>query len=110
MKGHAATDKHHVAGSANHPVTVKIPVNDHRAILSTAQYDWPKKTLENPTGDPLRAAAACIRGLIDTIRYLCEQLLEWIVKMLECLSDYLMERLGPEWWLDTPLAHFGRKG
>jgi len=108
-KRHAVTDNHHVAGSANSPVTVAVPVNDHRAILSTAQYDWPKETLENPGGCPLKAAAACIRGFIDTIRYLCESLLTWIVEMLERLSNYLIERSGPEWWLDTPLAHFTRK-
>src|SRR5947209_19437823 len=53
-KGHVLTDNHHVAGCANSPVTVAVPVNDHRAILSTAQYDWPKDTLENPHRDPLK--------------------------------------------------------
>ena len=108
--GHALSDRHHVAGSANSPVTVSIPVNDHRAILSTAQYDWPKETLENPQGDPLRAAAACIRGFIDTVCYLCESLLEWIAEMVERLSEYLIERNGPEWWIGTPLEQFARKG
>jgi hypothetical protein len=31
-----------------------IAVNDHRAILCVAQYDWPKDTLENPNADPNR--------------------------------------------------------
>src|SRR5205085_882591 len=106
----APSDRHHVAGSANSPVTVSILVNDHRAILSTAQYDWPRETLENPQGDPLKAAAACIRGFIDTIRYLCESLLEWIAEMVERLSEYLIERNGPEWWIGTPLEQFARKG
>lgn len=109
-KGHVVTDNHHVAGSANSPVTVAVPVNDHRAILSVAQYDWPKKTLENPEGCPLRAAAACIRGFIDTVLYLCERLLRWILALLECLSDLLMERLGHQWWTGTQLEQFGRKG
>ena len=109
-KGHSVIDNHHVAGSANSPVTVAVPVNDHRAILSTAQYDWPKRTLENSTGDPLKAAAACIRGFIDIMRYLCESLLEWIVAMVERLSEYLIERNGPEWWIGTPLELFATKG
>lgn len=104
------TDKHHVAGRANSPVTVSIPVNDHLAVLSTAQYDWPKETLENTQGDPLRAATACLRGFIDTIRYLCDQLIFWICEMLERLADYMIEHHGPGWWLGTPLEQFGRKG
>ena len=102
-------DNHHVAGRNNSPVTVSIPVNDHRAILTVAQYDWPKTTLENPKGCPLLMAAGCIRGFIDTVIYLVEQLLEWISHFLELLSEFLVERLGPEWWLDTPLAVFTRK-
>src|SRR5690348_8037055 len=39
-------DRHHVAGKSNHPATVEVPVNDHRACLSAAQHDWPKETLE----------------------------------------------------------------
>ena len=109
-KGHAIRDNHHVAGKANSRVTVAIPANDHRAVLSVAQYDWPKATLENPNFCPLRAAAACIRGFIDTVHYLIDSLLRWIAEMLELLSELLVERLGPDWWFDTPLAQFARKG
>jgi hypothetical protein len=51
-------DAHHVAGKANSPITVPVPVNDHRACLSVAQADWPKSTLMNAHGSPLLAAAA----------------------------------------------------
>ena len=105
-KGHATTDKHHVAGRANSAVTVVVPANDHRAVLSEAQYDWPKATLENPDGSPLLTAAACIRGFIDTAIYLIEQMLRWIAEMLEVLNGILVEKFGPEWWRDTPLARF----
>src|SRR6266702_1222925 len=67
MKGQTIMDKHHVAGRANSRVTVTIRANDHRAVLSVAQCDWPRQTLENPAGCPLLAAAGCIRGFIDTI-------------------------------------------
>jgi hypothetical protein len=103
-------DDHHAAGKANSAVTVPVPANDHRAVLSEAQYDWPKATLENPEGCPLRAAAGCIRGFIDTVCYLIDSLLRWIAEMLEYLSAVLVERLGQQWWLDTPLARFARKG
>jgi hypothetical protein len=110
MKGQTIVDKHHVAGKANSPVTVAIPVNDHRAVLNVDQHDWPRATLENPGGCPLQAAAGCIRGFIDTVCYLIDSLLRWIAEMLELLSAVLVERLGQQWWLDTPLARFGRKG
>jgi hypothetical protein len=109
MKDQITMDKHHPAGRSNSKVTVTIPVNDHRAVLSVAQYDWPKATLENTDDCPLLAAAACIRGFIDTICYLIDELLRWIAKMLEILSAVLNDRLGPQWWLDTPLAQFARK-
>ncbi|WP_433973936.1 hypothetical protein [Tunturiibacter lichenicola] len=109
-RGHAITDNHHPAGKANCDATVPIPANDHRSVLSAAQYDWPKETLENPEGCPLRAGAGCIRGFIDTICYLIKTLLSWIAEMLELLSALLIERLGPRWWSGTPVAQFARKG
>src|SRR5713101_4763503 len=45
-KGMTTTDGHHVAGEANDPTKIPVPVNDHRAELSTAQADWPEQTLE----------------------------------------------------------------
>jgi hypothetical protein len=74
-------------------VTVAIRANDHKAVLSVAQYDWPRRTLENPEGCPLVAAAGCIRGFIDTICYLIDELLRWIAEMLEALSALLEEQL-----------------
>lgn len=108
-KGQTTLDDHHVAGRRNSRVTVPVPVNDHRAVLSEAQYDWPKATLENPAGCPLLLAAGCIRGFIDTAFYLIDRLLRWIAEMLELLSAVLVERLGPEWWFDTLLAQFTRE-
>src|SRR5437773_1589222 len=74
-RGKSILDKHHVAGRANSALTVSIPVNDHRAELSTAQYDWPENTLANPNASPLLAKAACIRGFVDTNFFLVETLL-----------------------------------
>jgi hypothetical protein len=102
-------DNHHVAGRANSPVTVAIPANDHRAILSEAQREWPQITQENPNGDPLLMIAGCIRGFINTLDYITENFVRWIPEMLEALSAVLANRLGPQWWLDTPLARFARK-
>lgn len=103
-------DKHHVAGRNNHPATISVPVNDHRAILSAAQYEWPKDMLQNPENSPVMAAAACIRGAVDTIKYVLDTLLSWIVDALRVLDGYLSEKLGPKWWLKSPIANVTRNG
>jgi hypothetical protein len=105
-KGKNTVDNHHVAGKANSPVTTPIPANDHRARLSVDQYEWPKRTLENPDRSPLLAAAACIRGFINTVIYLMEKVLHWIAEMLERLDECLCECLGSQWWLNTELKAF----
>ena len=99
-------DNHHVAAKANSTVTIPIPVNEHRAVLSTAQYDWPKDTLENPDGSPLLKGAACIRGTADTVIFLITFLLAWIPSMLEALDSQLIEERGPEYWHNTELDNF----
>ena len=100
------TDEHHPFGQANSTVTLEVPVNDHRAQLSVAQYDWPTKTLENPDGSPLLAAAASIRGFIDTVLYLIEKGLHWIADMLEKADAFLVRKFGNKWWTNTPLETF----
>jgi hypothetical protein len=109
-QGKTTMDDHHVAMRANNPATIPVPVNDHRAVLSVAQYEWPKKTRENPDGSPLVAAAGCIRGFVDHLLYLIDRFLHWSAEMLEDLDSYLIERLGPQWWLETPLKRFVPKG
>ena len=109
QRGHAAVDNHHVAGEANSTATIPVPVNDHCAVLSVAQYNWPRQTLENPDGCPLLAASACIRGFNDYIYYAIEKYLLWIPKMLETLSTFLADKLGPTWWHNTPLEQFSPK-
>ena len=102
-KGMTTMDNHHPAGKANSPVTVPIPVNDH-CEMSEAQRDWPKRTLENPEGSPLLAAAGCIRGFKDTVLYLLDELVIWIADMLERLDAHLQQKLGPKWWKRTEIA------
>ena len=105
-RGKNVRDNHHVAGEANNSVTVPVPVNDHRADLSTAQYDWPKKTLENPNGSPLLVGAASIRGFLDTNAYLTEKLILPQAEILEYLDALLTEKFGPDWWKETELEQF----
>jgi hypothetical protein len=86
QKGHSIMDNHHPAGKTNSPVTIPVPVNDHRAILSVAQFDWPQDTLENPNSNPYLQMAASIRGFIDMLRYLIDKLLWPIAEALEALA------------------------
>jgi hypothetical protein len=102
-------DHHHVAGRRNSPITVPVPANDHRALLSPAQYDWPRETLENPRGCPLLVTAGLIRGSIDIDSYLIDEFLRPTAHTLEILSAVLVEQLGPQWWRTTPLAEFAPK-
>jgi hypothetical protein len=105
-EGRSVYDNHHVAGKANHPLTIPIPVNDHRAILSERQLAWPNKTLENPDGSPLIAIAACIRGFIDTVVYLLESLMLWGAQLLERLDEFLILHLGQNWWSSPEYTQF----
>ncbi len=102
-------DNHHVAGRANSPITTPVPVNDHRAVLSSAQHDWAKEMLENSSGSPLLARAACVRGFVDTNTYLVDKLLLPHAEFCELLDSMLAEKLGPEWWLNTNLERFAPK-
>lgn len=98
QKGQSRYDRHHVAGRANHPLTVPIPANDHRAVLSEAQYNWPERTLKNPNGSPLLVIAACIRGFIEALRNMLDRLLGWIPEFLERLDVVLTDHFGDWWW------------
>jgi hypothetical protein len=104
--GHSLLDNHHPAGEANDPTTTPIPVNDHRAILSLQQLEWPPETWENSSGSPLRAGAAGMRGYCETNDYLVASLLIPRAEMLEALDMYLEKRLGPEWWVGTEMERF----
>jgi len=99
-------DKSHTAGVANSPETILVPTNDHIAVLSVAQYCWPIESLQNPEGCLLLAAAGCVRGVIDHLHYLINKFLLWIPEMLEQLSTFLREELGPKWWVNTQLQQF----
>jgi len=108
-RGQSVLDSHHVAGKSNSRVTIPVPVNDHRADLSEAQHDWPRETHENPNGCPLLATAACIRGYVNTSDHLLENLNLRNPEVLERLSPFLIERLGPRWWVGTEFEQFAPK-
>ena len=104
--GKTTLDEHHVAGKSNSPVTIPVPVNDHRVRLSVDQYDWPKETLENPDGSPLLRAAASIRGFVDVLLYLIDKFILWIPEMLEAIDAFLVKTRGPKWWVGTEIEKY----
>jgi len=109
-RGQSETDFHHVAGQANSPITVPVPVNDHRAELTRAQERWPKQTRENPERSPLLAAAAAVRGFCDQVVYLLERTVLWIADLLERADELLRDRLGKQWWVQTPVEAYAPTG
>jgi hypothetical protein len=104
QQGKTTHDKHHPFGKANSPITASVPVNDHRAELSEAQHDWPKRTRENPDGSPALKGAGIIRGFVDMMIYLVKKGVLWVAEMLERLDVALVERVGRTWWTTLGLA------
>jgi hypothetical protein len=109
QRDESAFQPHHAGGRANDVTTIGVPTNDHRAELSIEQYDWPRRTLQNPDRSPLLAMSGCIRGFIETTRYLMDKLLVWIPPQLETLDASLCEQWGPQWWLKVPLRQLPPK-
>jgi hypothetical protein len=107
--GRSPLDDHHPAGEANDSTIIRTPVNDHRARLTPQQYEWPPKTWVNPHCSPIRAGAARVRGYCETNDYLVCSLLIPNAEMLETLDEFLENRLGPRWWVGTPMEHFAPK-
>ena len=107
--GHRAIDHHHVAGEINSPVTVPIPVNDHRAEVTESQKDWGRHVLENPDGDPVVMLVAWLRGAGETIAYLVKSFIDAAADVLECLAAHLRQRLGSQWWRGTPIERYAPK-
>jgi hypothetical protein len=95
--GRSWLEDHHPAGKANHPVTVRIPGNEHRRI-DDLKNDWSRETLRNPSGSPLLRAAACLRGWLNVMQVLIDSTLGWIPAFLEALDRWLVNVMGPSWW------------
>ena len=63
-------EDNHVFGKRNSALTIRYPVNDHRAIFSVKQYRWPPDALENPNSSPLLEGVARMRGAYDNIEHM----------------------------------------
>lgn len=94
-QGKVPIENHHPPGKNNGDFCFPIPANTH-AILSDAQYDWPRETLRNPNKDPLLEIAAWFRGIHDLLIHLADKLLDWAY-LLEIVSRFLAGVIGPNW-------------
>jgi hypothetical protein len=103
--GRPVAEGHHPPGRENTVYEIPILVNSHRR-LTDAQNDWDPETLTNPSGCPLRWAAAWIRGFVQTCKEMAEQFLLLIADLLETLSDWLREQLGEKWWEGTAMERY----
>jgi hypothetical protein len=103
-RGVKRKDEHHIAGKANSPVVIEVPANDHRAVLNQAQYEWPPRTLQNPDGSPILAAAAALRGIADILTELVAHFLHTCAAGLELIDRAVIGHFGDLWWQGTSVA------
>jgi hypothetical protein len=94
--GREPYELNHVFGQHNSPLTIRYPVNDHRAVFSVKQYRWPPGSLENPNGNPLLEGAARMHGAYDNIEHMLAENREFAAKLAR-LDEQLTIIYGPNW-------------
>lgn len=102
--GRPPYEDNHIFGKRNSDATLRRPINDHRAVLSVAQYDWPRIVRENLEGSPLVAAAGMRLGAQDEISYILSR--DVSAEILMEADKLLTEIRGPRWWIGTPLEKY----
>ena len=86
-QGLAVIDLHHVAGRKNSAIVAPVNVNDHRAVLSATQFDWPKLATKNRSARELIEASQSLWAVINYIEYLLNRLLRPRAEQLESLAQ-----------------------
>ena len=92
-RGTKETEAHHLGAEANSPVTVEMPITDHRT-LSEAQHEWPPKTMQNLDGSPLLAIAGTLRGIADFISDLIVAFINRLAETAEDIDAWLRDKYG----------------
>jgi hypothetical protein len=95
-QGREPYEDNHVFGKRNSALTIRYPVNDHRAIFSVKQYSWPPGALDNPNGSPLLEGVARHHGAYDNIEHMLAENVAHAVKLAQ-LEEQLTVIYGPEW-------------
>ena len=91
-KGQTDIDFHHIEGRKNSPLIAPVNVNDHRAILTPAQFDWPKFATRNRNARELIEASQSLWAVINYIEYLLNRLLRPRAEQLERLAQEVNHR------------------
>jgi hypothetical protein len=94
--GRGPYEDNHVFGERNSALTIRYPINDHRAIFSVKQYRWPPGVLENPNSSPLLEGVARMHGAYDNVEVMLAENREFSAKLAR-LDEQLTTLYGPEW-------------
>jgi hypothetical protein len=94
--GHVPYEDNHVFGKRNGDLTIRYPINDHRAVLSVAQYRWPPGALENPNGSALLASVAESHGLYDNTEHMLAEHKANSARLLH-VEELLVAVYGQNW-------------
>ena len=77
-QGQPPYEDNHVFGKRNSDLTIRYPINDHRAVFNVKQLDWTPETLKNVNGDPLLEAMARFHGLEDNVVHMLADCIEFL--------------------------------
>jgi hypothetical protein len=94
--GREPYEDNHVFGKANSGLKIRYPINDHRAIFSVKQYQWPPGALDNRNGSILREAIARMHGAYDNIEHMLAENVVYAAKLAQ-LEEQLTIIYGLQW-------------
>jgi hypothetical protein len=95
-QGRLPYEDNNVFGKRNSDLMIRYPINDHRAVLSVAQYRWPPGALENPNGSVLLASVAESHGLYDNTEHMLAEHKANSARLLH-VEELLVTIYGPDW-------------
>ena len=95
-QGREPYEDNDVFGRHNSVLTIRYPVNDHRAVFSVAQYRWPPGALENPHGSVLMAGVARMHGAYDNVEHILAENRAFAAQLAH-VDELLTAVYGPEW-------------
>ena len=109
--GREPYEDNHVFGKRNSDLTIQYPINDHRAVLSVAQYRWPPGALENPHDSVLMAGVARMHAAYDNVEHILAENREFAAQLVH-VDELLMTVYGPRWLpaLEAAAKRVTRKG
>jgi len=96
VRGRSPVEEHHPLGRSNHPSTVSVPGNPHRA-LSNRMQDRGSDLLRGDPADPLLSIARLLQTIMDAAEWALDHLGDLIHVLLR-LRQRLIKDYGSQWW------------